>query len=220
MERVADGVWHIRLPPLGGVNAYVAGDVLVDAGYPFTAKRLLGEIDGVDLRAHVLTHGHVDHAGGSARVCEERRLPLWCPSGDVDAVLRGYAVPPPHLRAAGMPLSRVNGWKGVAADRALREGDEVGGFEVLGVPGHSPGHIALWRESDRVLIAGDVFFNLNLVTLRPGLRQPPWIFTADPDRNRESMRRLADLEPAIACFGHGPVLNDAAPKLRRFVDSL
>jgi hydroxyacylglutathione hydrolase len=82
------------------------------------------------------------------------------------------------------------------------------------VPGHSPGHVAYWRESDRVLILGDVLNNMNLVTGIPGLREPPVAFTTDPAQNRESARRLAALEPALVCFGHGPPLRDT----RRLVD--
>ena len=86
--------------------------------------------------------------------------------------------------------------------RRLVEGDEVAGFTVLDVPGHSPGHIALWRESDGVLLCGDVFFNLRR------LGPPPDFLTFDPERNRESMRRLAALRPALVLFGHGPPLRD------------
>jgi len=86
--------------------------------------------------------------------------------------------------------------------RRLREGDELEGFVVLDAPGHSPGHIALWRESDRTLVCGDVFFNL------PRLGPPPDFLTVDPQRNRESMRRLAQLRPALVLFGHGPPLRD------------
>jgi hydroxyacylglutathione hydrolase len=218
VEKIADGVWRIALPPGGAVNAYLVGDVLVDAGYPFTATRLLRELEGREVRAHALTHGHVDHAGGSKRACDALGVPLWCPAGDAHAVRRGYG--DAKGGPLGYPLTRVNFWPGIEADRLLREGDEVAGFSVLDTPGHSPGHIALWRATDRVLIAGDVWFNLHLLTLRPGLRQPPWAFTPDPRRNRESMHRLADLDPAIACFGHGPVVRDAAPKLRAFVDAL
>jgi glyoxylase-like metal-dependent hydrolase (beta-lactamase superfamily II) len=92
--------------------------------------------------------------------------------------------------------------------RALREGDEVAGFTVLDVPGHSAGHVAYWRESDRVLIAGDVITNINTLTGLPGLNEPQKIFTPDPARNRESIRRLAGLEPALVCFGHGAPLRD------------
>jgi len=92
--------------------------------------------------------------------------------------------------------------------RALAAGDEVAGFTVLECPGHSPGHVAYWRESDRVLILGDVLNNMNLITGVPGLHEPPAVFTPDPARNRESARKLAALEPALCCFGHGPPLRD------------
>lgn len=98
---------------------------------------------------------------------------------------------PPH------PVSRV-----------LREGDEVAGFTVLDSPGHTRGHISFWRESDRVLILGDVLNNMNLMTGIPGLHQPPELFTIDPERNRASIRRLAALRPALVCFGHGAPLRD------------
>jgi hydroxyacylglutathione hydrolase len=93
-------------------------------------------------------------------------------------------------------------------ERHLHEGDEVAGFTVIDVPGHSAGHIALWREPDRVLIAGDVLNSMNLITAIPGLHEPPAIFTPDPVRNRESIKRIAALEPRVACFGHGPVWRD------------
>ena len=95
--------------------------------------------------------------------------------------------------------------------RALHEGDDLGhGFVVLETPGHSDGHVAFWRESDRTLVAGDVLFNMNVLTTVPGLHEPPRILTRDPRRNRESARRLAALEPELVLFGHGPPLRDPA----------
>jgi glyoxylase-like metal-dependent hydrolase (beta-lactamase superfamily II) len=121
-------------------------------------------------------------------------------------------------KAAQNPRARMSlrlfGGPGRKVDRALREGDEVGGFTVLDTPGHSVGHVAYWRESDRALILGDVLFGLNPNTGRPGLHPPPDAFTPDPARNRESARRLAELEPALVCFGHGPPWRDT----RRFVE--
>jgi glyoxylase-like metal-dependent hydrolase (beta-lactamase superfamily II) len=99
--------------------------------------------------------------------------------------------------------------------RALREGDEVAGFEVLDVPGHTNGHIALWRESDRVLIAGDVIWNLDFALGRPGLTVPFAAANSDTSALRKSIRRIAELEPALVLFGHGPPLRDPV-KLARF----
>ena len=64
--------------------------------------------------------------------------------------------------------------------------DEVAGFAVLDVPGHSAGHVAFWRESDRVLILGDVLANMDQYTGIPGLHEPKPALTPDPARNRES----------------------------------
>jgi glyoxylase-like metal-dependent hydrolase (beta-lactamase superfamily II) len=102
-------------------------------------------------------------------------------------------LPGPHAH----PVSRV-----------LREADEVAGFTILDVPGHSPGHIAFWRESDRTLICGDVMFGPDPLTGRP--REPLQFLSPDPRRNRESARRLASLDPALVCFGHGRPLRDPA----------
>jgi glyoxylase-like metal-dependent hydrolase (beta-lactamase superfamily II) len=88
------------------------------------------------------------------------------------------------------------------------------------VPGHSNGHVAFWREADRLLIGGDVCFNMHLLTTLSGLHEPPRLFTSDPERNRASIRRLAALEPRVVGFGHGPVLHDAAEKLQAFAASL
>ena len=115
---------------------------------------------------------------------------------------------------------RLYAGPGHPVDRRLREGDEVAGFRVLDVPGHSAGHVAFWRESDRVLILGDVLNNMNVRTGLPtGLQTPPDVYTPDPARNRESARRLAALEPSLALFGHGPPLRDTR-KLVDFVSGI
>jgi hydroxyacylglutathione hydrolase len=85
--------------------------------------------------------------------------------------------------------------------RTLAEGDDVAGFIVLDTPGHSPGHVSYWRESDRVLVCGDVMWGYNPFLLKPGIREPYHWASPDPQRNRASARRLAELEPALVCFG-------------------
>jgi hydroxyacylglutathione hydrolase len=212
MRQVADGVWQIPLMPRDAVNAYVLGDVLVDAGYGNHGKKLPGRLAGRAITAHALTHAHPDHVGGSKAVVDALGVPFWAPDGDADACEAGQAE---QKESRFKPLvERTARFPAVKVDRRLREGDEVAGFRVLDVPGHSPGHIAYWRESDRVLVCGDVWFNLDFKTFRPKLREPFRIVTVDIERNKESMRRLAELKPAIACFGHGPVMADAASKLR------
>ena len=92
-----------------------------------------------------------------------------------------------------------------SVSRALHEGDECAGFTVIDTPGHAPGHVAFWRESDRLLILGDVLIIANEFG-RVRLSEPRPAYTVDPALNRESARKLAKLNPEIICFGHGPVL--------------
>jgi glyoxylase-like metal-dependent hydrolase (beta-lactamase superfamily II) len=71
-----------------------------------------------------------------------------------------------------------------------------------------------------VLIVGDVLLAAHPFTLVPGLREPAAYFTPDPARNRESIRRIAALEPSLVAFGHGPPMRDAARKIAEFAAKL
>jgi glyoxylase-like metal-dependent hydrolase (beta-lactamase superfamily II) len=102
----------------------------------------------------------------------------------------------------------------------LKDGDTVGEFRVIHAPGHTMGQVMFFRESDRLVIAGDVLANMHFITTRPGLREPPSFFSVDKRMNRTSIRKLADMMPNTVLFGHGPPLQNAAPALRRFADSL
>lgn len=216
-ELLAPDVWRISLLPRDGMNAYVIGDVLVDAGTKLHAKKILRELQGHDITAHALTHAHYDHAGGSKAIAAALDIPVWCGVKDEEAVRTGKGVTSGKVANA---LSFAGNFPGVPVARTLHEGDELAaGFVVLDTPGHSPGHVAFWRESDRVLISGDVFFNMNILTTAPGLRMPPGLFTVDPALNRASAKKVAALQPAIAGFGHGPIVRDPAG-LARVADAL
>ena len=218
MRRVAEDVFQIALTPRDGINAYLLGDVVVDAGTAGGAKRLIKALQGHPVGAHALTHAHADHAGGSKRLIDAFDVPVWVGERDRSDVERGR---PSHVDSWARPfMERFARYEPAPVARALREGDELGhGFVVLDVPGHSAGHLAFWRAADRTLVVGDVFFNLSMLTTAPGLREPPRAFTPDPARNRDSARRLAALEPALVLFGHGPPLRDPAA-LRAFADGL
>ena len=217
MKQLADGLHMLGGFPPNAINVYLMGDALVDAATRRSGRRILRQLDGHRVSAHVLTHAHPDHQGASREVCERLGIELWCGDRDADAMESGVLGQKDHL------INKVITWAWAGPPypvaRRLREGDEVAGFQVLDVPGHSPGHVAYWRGSDRTLIAGDVVNNMNVMTGIPGLHEPRVEFTTDPPRNRESARRLAALEPALVCFGHGPPLRDTA-KFVSFVESL
>ena len=214
METIAPDVHRIALLPRDGLNAYLLGDVLVDAGLARSAETIIKALGGRTLSEHVATHAHIDHVGGSPKVIAGLGLDgLAIGSVDAEAVRTGHAAVKPGT--PGRVLARLRGrFTPIRVTRELREGDEVGpGFQVLDAPGHSPGHIVLWRASDRLLIAGDVLTNMF------GLHEPPAMLSVDPERNRESARRLATLEPATIAFGHGQVLRDG-PKLQSYTKTL
>lgn len=202
MHELAPGVWQLSGWPPNNVNVYVLGDVLIDSGLSFHRRRVLNQVADRSITAHALTHAHIDHYGSSHAVCTQLGIPLWCGANDVEAVEAGRMV----VRGGRM----VPAAKAHPVARALTEGDEVVGFQVLDTPGHSPGHVSYWRESDRVLVCGDVMFGYNPFLLSGGIREPFPSFNVDTARNRESARRLAALEPALVCFGHGPPLRDTA----------
>jgi hydroxyacylglutathione hydrolase len=220
VKRLADELYLLRGFPPNAINVYLLGDVLIDAATRKGERRIMRQIGGRTVTAHALTHAHPDHQGASHAICEALGIPLWCGAGDVAAMET-----PGGIAASQAPglLNRLQAryWTGPPhpVARALKEGDEVVGFTVLETPGHAPGHVAYWRESDRVLILGDVLNSINVMTGVPGLHEPPAVFTPDPARNRASARRLAALEPALVCFGHGPPLRDTR-KLARFIARL
>jgi hydroxyacylglutathione hydrolase len=215
MKLLADGVWQLSGFPPNAINVYVIEDVLVDAASRHATRRILRQVVGHPLSAHALTHAHPDHQGASHAVCERLGLPFWVGAADADAAERPELI---GERQPSHPIARLFGrafvGPGHRVDRRLVEGDRVAGFEVLDVPGHSAGHVAFWRESDRVLILGDVLNNVNILTGIPGLHTPKPFLTPDPPRNVESARRLSGLEPKLVLFGHGAPLRDT----RKFVD--
>lgn len=216
MKQLADGVWHLNtflLP--NSINAFLVEDVLIDAGTRRSAKGILRDLEGHRVAAHALTHAHPDHQGASHEVCERLEIPYWVGERDADAAEDPSLIgqrQPSHPIAQFFAKAFVG--PGHPVNRALREGDEVAGFKVLDVPGHSAGHVAYWRESDRVLILGDVLNDMDVLTGIPGLRLPKTFLTPDPDTNRRSAKRLGTLEPSLVLFGHGAPLRDT----RKFVD--
>jgi glyoxylase-like metal-dependent hydrolase (beta-lactamase superfamily II) len=166
----------------------------------------------------VLGHAHPDHRGGAAAL----DAPVYCHTderadveGDGGVRYFDYGeLESARLRATMPWLMRVvdGGPLGVAG--TLAEGDEVAGFRVLHLPGHAPGLIALWRESDRLALVSDLFYTFGPGP-PPGVpRVPKVAYNLDTERARASIRRLASLEPSAAWPGHAdPVTGDVRDQL-------
>jgi hydroxyacylglutathione hydrolase len=220
MQDLAASLRLLPSRPAFAFNVYVAGGTIVDAATRHAAGRILRDTAGLAITAHAVTHGHSDHQGSSAALVARLGIPFWAPADEADALRSGRddALSPRNA----VTRWQARHWRGpaVPVDRELREGDALdAGFVALETPGHSPGHLSYWREDDRTLIAGDVLFGRHPLTGRPGLHEPPARFTLDPARNRASIRRLAELRPALIVFGHGRPQRDPEA-LARFADAL
>jgi hydroxyacylglutathione hydrolase len=217
MQGIAHHVWRLNSNPPNIFNTYLIEDVLIDASTRWAAPRLLNQLASVPLSLVALTHCHPDHQGAARQICETRHIPLACHEADIAAMEGRTPMLPRNL------LTRViefmAGGPAYPVQRILHDGDEIAGFRVIHTPGHTPGHVIYFRESDRVAIVGDVSRSLNPFTGIVGLGEMPGVLTVDREESRRSIGKLAQLRPALICFGHGPVLRDIE-QFDRFVAQL
>lgn len=217
IQMIAHHVWQLRNRfPANSINVYLIEDVLIDAATRWDASILLKQLENIPLSQVALTHCHPDHQGAVKQICTTRGIPLACPEADV-ASMEGRAPVVPRTTAIKLEQFAIAG-PAYPVQQILHDGDEIAGFRVIHMPGHTPGHVIYFRESDGVAIAGDVLRNSDFFG-KPGLSEMPGVFTVDREENRRSIRKLAQLRPTLVCFGHGPVLSDME-KLDRFVAQL
>lgn len=208
MKEIANNVHQIALFPRNGINCYVVDDILIDAGIRNSSRKILKTIQNRKISTHVLTHAHADHQGSSRAICQALNIPLWTSELEKENAESGRVIYdyPNNRHFIARFQQKFWAGDGFEVSKLLKEGDNVGSFTVIETPGHSKGHISFFREKDKVLIVGDAMVNMNLLTTRVGLNEPPNLFTTDRIVNKESIKKLYNLKPKILCFGHGPVL--------------
>jgi glyoxylase-like metal-dependent hydrolase (beta-lactamase superfamily II)/predicted ester cyclase len=225
-EVVADGVWLIRGGfPLRTMNVYLleepeGGVTVFDAGIDGMAPGITaaaGRLGGI--KRVVLGHADPDHRGAAPRLA----APVYCHEAERDAaesdqVFRAY-FDLTKLRPYARPffVKMLPTWDGgpVTIAGTVAEGDEIAGFRVVELPGHAPGQIGLFRESDRVALVSDTVYTLDIQTGRKGgPRIPHPAFDESTERASASIRKLAELEPAAVWAGHADsVTGDVAGQL-------
>lgn len=225
MERIADGVWLLRGDSGKRMNVYFLDDgdgvVQFDAGTKTMTKavrKAAEELGG--LKRIVLGHAHADHRGTAPHL----GVPVFCHPDEVEDAERDEAVDS-YMDISALPLLRarlaypllMRVWDGGAVKIAgtVAEGDEVAGFRVVHFPGHARGLIGLWRESDRLALVSDVVYLIDSLRLGKHLPEgeatvphPAWNW--DHDKARDSVRKLAALDPAIVAPGHAGPLRAAS----------
>jgi hydroxyacylglutathione hydrolase len=225
IEPVADGVWLVRGGfPLRTMNVYLLqepdGVTVFDAGIDGMAPAIVAAAARMGgIKRVVLSHADPDHRGAAPAL----GAPIYCheaerAAAESDESLRSY-FDLSKLRPYARPFyaKMLPTWDGGAVEIAgtVAEGDEIAGFRVVELAGHAPGLIGLFRGSDRLALVSDTIYTLDVQTgRRGGPRIPHPAFDESIERASASIRKLAELEPAVVWPGHAdPVTGDVVGQL-------
>jgi glyoxylase-like metal-dependent hydrolase (beta-lactamase superfamily II) len=207
------------------VNFYLVTDgdegTLVDSGYPgyfsqlqSAGRRLGAAVEGV--RAVIVTHHHVDHAGTAAAVRSQAGATVFIGEGDAEIVRGEHPSHPPHgfwreswrpsmigylLHSARVGGARYRAVKSVTTLDGDRSLDVPGRPRVIPTPGHTAGHCSLLLEDRGVLFSGDAMVNFDYATGERGVKLHR--FNEDRERARASLERLEGIDVETILFGHG-----------------
>jgi glyoxylase-like metal-dependent hydrolase (beta-lactamase superfamily II) len=235
--RVANGVYVLPIPrtpqePESFLNLTLIvdeqyGNTLVDAGLPDQTEAigaaLLEAGTGVrDLRRIIFTHQDLDHVGSGAALVRQSGARVLAHSADaphIDGSLRLLKPSPEMLEQRPQMREVLERLEPVGVDEHLEDGeclDIAGGIRVIFTPGHTPGHLSLYLERSKVLIAGDA-----LRAESGSLNGPNPSMTLEMGTALQSLRRLADLDiDTIVCYHGGVVSEDANGQLRRVIQEV
>jgi glyoxylase-like metal-dependent hydrolase (beta-lactamase superfamily II) len=240
LREIAPDVAYLRTVMVNVVFVGLPGEpwVLVDTGLYGSRDKILAAAESrfgknVPPIAIVQTHGHFDHVGALEDLAKLWNVPVYAHSLEEPFLTGKQSYPPPDAAADGgiMPklapfLPRhpvdVTQWL-----QLLPPGGEVPvlpGWRWIHTPGHTPGHISLWREADRTLIAGDAIVTTGqesayeVLVQEPEMHGPPRYFTPDWAAAERSVQMLAALAPDLMVTGHGRAMS--GPEMRAALQRL
>jgi glyoxylase-like metal-dependent hydrolase (beta-lactamase superfamily II) len=204
------------------------GMTLIDTGLPGHYADLTRELAALgrplaDIRGIVLTHGDSDHTGFAERLRSELGIPVYVGAGDAARAMGEKPPSTPKDRRRLGPVLRFFAYalrKGGLKMPAVKEvvpmndGDVLplpGAPVIIGMPGHSPGSVAIHVPAVRAVFVGDELTTRNVLTGATGPQPAP--FTDDQAGSSAVLERLADLDVDLVVPGHGPVWTKGAPAL-------
>lgn len=239
VSAVAPGVWGLKtaIVNLYFVSAPDGSWVLVDTGMHGSAdkiRQVANELFGdARPRAILLTHGHFDHIGAVRELARDWNVPVYAHPLEMPYLNGTSAYPPPDPSVGGggmaymaflyptKPIDISDNLELLPTDGSV---PGLPDWQWVHTPGHTAGHVSFFRESDRLLLAGDAFITrhgesmLAVVSQKRQVHGPPKYYTSDWGSAHHSVERLMQLNPAIAATGHGLPMEGA--RLMRQLENL
>ena len=247
---IGSGIGFQLLPDLYAhtiqiVNIIFVGDpktndyILVDAGMPHSANEIISVAEErygptSHPKAIILTHGHFDHVGAIIELIEHWDVPVFAHELEIPFLTGQLSYPEPDPSVEGglvakmsplfpnEPINLGNHIEKLPSDGSI---PFMPDFKWIHTPGHSPGHVSLFREKDRTLIVGDAFVTVKqdslykVFTQEQEINGPPRYLTTDWKSAKNSVSKLAALNPNLAITGHGLPMSgeELSTNLRKLV---
>jgi glyoxylase-like metal-dependent hydrolase (beta-lactamase superfamily II) len=197
--------------------------VLIDAGMPKSADEIISVTEerfGTNSRpkAIILTHGHFDHVGAVIELINHWNVPVYAHPLEMPFLTGQKSYPDPDSTVEGgmvaklsplFPNEPVDLGKNIHMLPLDGTVPHMSDFRWIHTPGHTPGHISLFRKKDRALIVGDAFVTVKqeylykVLTQEQEISGPPRYLTTDWQTAKESVMKLEALKPTVAITGHG-----------------
>jgi len=197
--------------------------ILIDAGMPDSADEIIAVVEerfgeNASPKAIILTHGHFDHVGAIIELVEKWNVPVYAHELELPYLTGKMSYPEPDPTVEGGMVAKMSPMfpnepidLGSHVEKLPGDGTvpHLPEFQWIHTPGHTPGHVSLFRESDKALIVGDAFVTVKQESLYKVFTQeqeisgPPRYLTPDWKAAKESVQKLAALKPEVAITGHG-----------------
>ena len=225
-KSVLEIVPHVYQLSFRGANVILLVEeelTLIDTGFPGSSSQIVRFIQSLgrsveEVGLIIITHNHLDHTGGLTELRKLTKAKVAAHKADIDdaenqsanfKTKQGLTRILPFIHSVfSVRLNDV--------DTQLTGGEvlkSLGGLEVIHTPGHTPGSISLFSAQNRLLIVGDALNKRHWL--------PPRMVSTDGQQAIDSIRRMAELDFDILCYGHGrPLVRDARARMQRWLEKL